>query len=107
MASSSASNSMNASKRLLKEIKDYEKSPNPVLASLGPIDDDDLLHWSAVLLGSAGTIYESCQWTIDIQIPEQYPHKPPLMVFKTPCCHPNVHLKVSSLDSFFMSEFGS
>jgi len=93
MASSSAY-AMNASKRLLKEIKEYAKSPNPVLAALGPIDDDDLLHWSAVLLGSPGTIYEGCRWTIDIQIPEQYPHNPPLMVFKTPCCHPNVHPKV-------------
>lgn len=44
--------------RLLRELKDYTKSPNEALLHLGPVDEDDLLHWEAVLKGVKGTPYE-------------------------------------------------
>lgn len=45
--------------RLLRELKDYTNSPNEALLHLGPVDEDDLLHWEAVLKGVPGTPYES------------------------------------------------
>jgi len=90
MASSSQSL---ASKRLLKELSENRQRPNPCLRSLGPVSDNDLLHWRATLLGPIGTAYEGCEWELDIVIPEQYPHQPPAVRFLTPVCHPNVHLK--------------
>lgn len=44
--------------RLLRELKDYTNSPNEALLHLGPIDEDDLFNWEAVLKGVKGTPYE-------------------------------------------------
>lgn len=50
--------SISTTQRLLRELKDYAKSPNEALLHLGPVDEDDLLHWEAVLKGVKGTPYE-------------------------------------------------
>jgi peroxin-4 len=50
--------STNTAQRLLRELKDYAKSPNEALLHLGPVDDEDLLRWEAVLKGVNGTPYE-------------------------------------------------
>lgn len=50
--------STSTTQRLLKELKEYSKSPNEALLHLGPVDEDDLLHWEAVLKGVRGTPYE-------------------------------------------------
>lgn len=43
--------------RLLRELKDYAKSPNEALLHLGPVDEEDLLRWEAVLKGVNGSPY--------------------------------------------------
>lgn len=92
MASASAPT---VGKRLIKELASYRKDPNPCLASLEPVSEDDLTHWLAVLKGSDGSPYEGGQWKIDVKIPNTYPLAPPTVTFITPICHPNIHLKVS------------
>lgn len=57
--------------RLLRELKDYTNSPNEALLHLGPVDEDDLLHWEAVLKGVPGTPYES---TLPSPSPHTYIH---------------------------------
>ncbi|EHA22220.1 hypothetical protein CBS63078_7847 [Aspergillus niger] len=76
--------------RLLRELKDYTNSPNEALLHLGPVDEDDLLHWEAVLKGVQGTPYENGLWTLSIQIPPTYPLTPPKITFKTKISHPNI-----------------
>ncbi|PYH64534.1 putative ubiquitin conjugating enzyme (UbcJ) [Aspergillus vadensis CBS 113365] len=76
--------------RLLRELKDYTNSPNEALLHLGPVDEDDLLHWEAVLKGVPGTPYENGLWTLSIQIPPTYPLTPPKITFKTRISHPNI-----------------
>src|SRR4051812_45765981 len=83
-----------ATRRLLREMSDNAKKPNPAVADLGPVTEEDLTHWTATLLGPPGSIYAGCSWKLDIKIPDQYPHAPPAVKFLTPCCHPNIHLKV-------------
>ncbi|CAB4410418.1 unnamed protein product [Rhizophagus irregularis] len=51
-------------RRLLKELKDYQKEPNPDLAKLSPISDDNILVWNAVLRGESDTPYEGGHWTL-------------------------------------------
>ncbi|THD00305.1 hypothetical protein EYZ11_000198 [Aspergillus tanneri] len=68
--------------RLLRELKDYTNSPNEALLHLGPVTDDDLLRWEAVLKGVKGTPYED--------IPPTYPLSPPTIRFKTRISHPNI-----------------
>ncbi|PYH89497.1 UBC-like protein [Aspergillus ellipticus CBS 707.79] len=84
MASSSTTH------RLLRELKDYTNSPNEALLHLGPVDEDDLLHWEAVLKGVKGTPYEGGLWSLRIQIPPTYPLSPPKITFQTRICHPNI-----------------
>ncbi|KAI9710023.1 MAG: hypothetical protein M1828_002326 [Chrysothrix sp. TS-e1954] len=88
-----AKNGKNATKRLIQELQEYNDEPNPSLLGLGPIADDDLFRWQAVLRGADGTAYEDGQWLLNIQIPSNYPYAPPAIVFATPICHPNVHFR--------------
>jgi peroxin-4 len=48
------------SKRLMKELVDFEKEANshPEILSLYPADDDDLLTWNAQIAGLPNTPYE-------------------------------------------------
>lgn len=45
-------------KRLLTELQTYQSDPNEALLELGPINDDELMHWQAVMVGLQGTAYE-------------------------------------------------
>jgi ubiquitin-protein ligase len=47
-----------ANKRLMKELDAYNRDTQPVVASLEPESDDDLLHLKAVLRGPDDTAYE-------------------------------------------------
>ena len=95
MTSSTRSPTTPATKRLLHELCSQSGDPVQFLLSLGPIDDDRILLWEAVLKGVPGSAYEAGQWKLSIQIPESYPLTPPNIRFDTPICHPNVQFKVS------------
>lgn len=47
-----------ATRRLNKEILAQYKDPNPALATLEPVDENNLLLWRAVLKGPPGTPYQ-------------------------------------------------
>ena len=53
-----ASKGQSTTKRLLQELKSIDQDSNDALLELGPIHDDELMHWSAVLKGVDGTAYE-------------------------------------------------
>lgn len=53
-----ASPSPQTTQRLLQELKKYAKEPNEALLHLGPIDEENLLLWEAVLKGVDGSPYE-------------------------------------------------
>lgn len=53
-----AAPSSSTTQRLLRELKDYSTTPNEALLHLGPVDDEDLLKWEAVLKGVDGSPYE-------------------------------------------------
>jgi peroxin-4 len=44
--------------RLIRELKEYHKTPNESLLHLGPVDEENLLQWEAVLKGVDGSPYE-------------------------------------------------
>lgn len=50
--------SSGTTQRLLRELHDYAREPNEALLHLGPVDDNDLLRWEAVLKGVKDTPYE-------------------------------------------------
>jgi len=83
-------------KRLMTELQTYQSDPNDALLELGP-QDDDVMHWQAVMKGVAGTAYEGGIWLLDIRIPAQYPLAAPTIRFITPICHPNVDFKTGEI----------
>ncbi|KAL2222454.1 putative ubiquitin conjugating enzyme [Thermoascus aurantiacus ATCC 26904] len=90
MASSKTAPSSSTTQRLLRELKEYAKNPNEALLHLGPVSDEDLLHWEAVLKGVKGTPYEGGLWHLAITIPPTYPLSPPKIRFTTRIAHPNI-----------------
>ncbi|KAF2279975.1 UBC-like protein [Westerdykella ornata] len=95
MASSSRTSS--PVKRLLTELQTYQSDPNEALLELGPVNDDELMHWRAVMTGMPNTAYEGGRWLLDIQIPSTYPLAPPTVKFVTKICHPNVDFKTGEI----------
>jgi hypothetical protein len=81
---------------MLKEYMAIQKNAatRPHLELLEPIQEDDLLHWQAILLGTADSAYEGGRFKLDIVIPTSYPIQSPTIRFVTKICHPNVHFKV-------------
>lgn len=51
--------SKQVTKRLLHELRSYEREPSDALLRLSPISDDQLTQWTAVLKGVPGTAYQS------------------------------------------------
>jgi ubiquitin-conjugating enzyme E2 D/E len=78
-----------AESRIYKEIEDiYIDPPDNVTA--GPIDDNDIYHWEAMIIGPEETDYKDGIFLLDIVIPKEYPFKPPECKFKTKIYHPNI-----------------
>lgn len=47
-----------STKRLLQELKSIVQEPSPILQSLSPASEAEILHWEAVMKGFSGTAYE-------------------------------------------------
>jgi hypothetical protein len=57
-AAAGSSRQQSPTKRLITELRNYQNDPNDVLEQLGPVSDDELMHWTAILTGVIGTAYE-------------------------------------------------
>ncbi|KAI8321273.1 ubiquitin-conjugating enzyme [Martensiomyces pterosporus] len=84
-------------KRLLKELQDAQRDLSGEIAALAPVDDENILQWRAVLHGPRDTPYEGGAFELRIDVPEQYPIRPPALTFVTPVCHPNVHFETGEI----------
>lgn len=58
--------------------------------SASPIDPANLTHLKGTFPGPPDTPYAGGTYTVDIQIPDMYPFKSPIMKFDTKMWHPNI-----------------
>jgi peroxin-4 len=95
----SKSSSSSALKRLTREIQELRSTPNESCLHLGPINEEDLFQWEAVLKGPRdhSSPYAGGLWLLSISIPSNYPLVPPKITFKTQICHPNIHFSTGEI----------
>ena len=55
-------------------------------------DDSNIFQWHGTIIGPEDTPYEDGVFLLDIRFPEQYPFRPPKIVFTTRIYHPNIDL---------------
>ncbi|WFD26994.1 E2 ubiquitin-conjugating enzyme [Malassezia nana] len=86
-----------ATKRLAHELRALQKgdgTTDELIPELSPTNEDDLMHWRALLQPPSTGVYGGGRFEVDITVPDTYPIKPPTMRFRTRIFHPNVHWKV-------------
>ena len=77
-----------ASKRLFQEYKQLTLTP-PDGITAGPVNEDDLFLWEALIQGPEGTPYEGGVFPAELKFPKDYPLMPPTMKFQCDIWHPN------------------
>lgn len=80
---------MSRSKRLMKEIKAVRDDVDANI-ELSFVNDSEIHHLKGTFLGPPATPYQGGKFVVDIQVPIEYPFKPPKMQFDTKVYHPNI-----------------
>ncbi|KAK3984754.1 putative ubiquitin carrier protein [Cladorrhinum sp. PSN332] len=77
-------------RRVLKELSDLQNDSDHSGVSATLIDPSNFTHLRGTLPGPPDTPYAGGTFAVDIQIPDTYPFKSPIMKFETKIWHPNV-----------------
>ncbi|ODV64754.1 hypothetical protein HYPBUDRAFT_115694 [Hyphopichia burtonii NRRL Y-1933] len=80
---------MSRVKRIAKELEECRQDAQSGV-SLRLNNETDLTHLTGYFKGPPGTPYEKGTFQVDINIPNEYPFKPPQMKFLTKIYHPNI-----------------
>lgn len=80
---------MSRVKRIAKELEECKQDTTSGI-SLRLNNETDLTHLTGLFKGPPGTPYEGGNFQIDINVPSEYPFKPPQMKFLTKIYHPNI-----------------
>eukprot|EP01118_Nematostelium_gracile_P011709 TRINITY_DN419_c0_g1_i2.p1 TRINITY_DN419_c0_g1~~TRINITY_DN419_c0_g1_i2.p1 ORF type:complete len:150 (+),score=34.25 TRINITY_DN419_c0_g1_i2:67-516(+) len=77
------------SKRLQKELKEFMDEPKD-WGKAELANDENMFLWKAEITGPEKSPYEKGLFKLEIDLPTDYPFKPPKVKFLTKIYHPNV-----------------
>ncbi|AYV75765.1 MAG: ubiquitin-conjugating enzyme E2-17 kDa 3 [Terrestrivirus sp.] len=78
-------------KRLAREAQDFKNNKECIVNGISiEQKGDSLIEWTATINGPKDTPYENGHFKLDINIPSNYPFKPPNVRFLTKVFHPNI-----------------
>lgn len=80
---------MSAEKRIRHELVEIQKSPTDYYSVA--LVNDNIYRWKATLKGPADSPYEGGVFNLHIELPVNYPFKPPKISFKTKIYHCNIN----------------
>ncbi|CCF56902.1 hypothetical protein KAFR_0B06060 [Kazachstania africana CBS 2517] len=80
---------MSRAKRIMKELQAVKDDPEAKI-TLEFVIESDIHHLKGSFIGPPGTPYENGAFVVDIEVPMEYPFKPPQMKFDTKVYHPNI-----------------
>lgn len=78
-----------AKRRLMKDLKTVKIDSNRTIFA-EPLEDD-LMTWTAVILGPETTAFEGGTFSLVLVFPETYPQDPPTIRFLSEMFHPNIY----------------
>lgn len=65
----------------------FRKVDFPTHCSYGPVNEDDPFKWQGVIMGPPYSPYEGGVFSLSIDLPQDYPTKPPTIKFLTKVMH--------------------
>ena len=77
-----------AVKRIMHDLKKISKA-NLDQISASP-DGDDIMNWTCLIFGPDDTIWEGGIFQLKMTFDENYPIRPPKVIFTTEMFHPNI-----------------
>lgn len=90
-------------RRIAKELNDIHQDKDNSGVYAAPVDPSNLTHLKGTFPAPPDTPYAGGTYTVDIQIPDMYPFKSPVMKFDTKIWHPNISSQTvsSGLSAYF------
>ncbi|KAL6920880.1 hypothetical protein ACHAPO_004437 [Fusarium lateritium] len=88
---------MSRDRRILKELKDIELDHDSSGVNATLASDGVMTRLKGTFPAPPDTPYSGGTYTVDIQIPDQYPFKAPKMTFDTKIWHPNVSSQTGAI----------
>ena len=78
-----------AEKRLIKDLQKLAKESDENINATP--DDGNLYHWTGLIAGPEGTVWEGGLFDITLDFSNDYPAKAPSIRFVTKMFHPNIY----------------
>jgi len=78
-----------AMKRVTKEIKKLDTEKLPYGIEVFPTKN--IMLWKAYITGGKDTPHDNMKYELQVKIDDDYPAKPPQIMFKSKIFHPNVY----------------
>ena len=73
------------------QIELQELKSNPPIECQVEVKEDDMTSWIITMPGPPDSLYEEGIFRLDVQFPESYPFKPPVIFFITKVFHCNIN----------------